>query len=128
MNRQELQKKLNALTNRLLYEKGHVAFVDLFLELGYLDPQGYDDWRRRRLPYLERVIRVNLNKINFIMKTVRSICRERRCRESAAEYRSWGKGRKVTLRFSKSGEPAIERTYSTHFLSPQGDSKQGSPD
>jgi hypothetical protein len=73
----------------------------------------------KRVPYLERVITVNLGTINFIMKTVRQNCRNGNCRESWTGYKSWGKGAKITLRFSKSGEDAIERTYATHFLKPE---------
>ncbi len=118
MNRQKLQGKLSPVTTDLFREKGYVAFVDVFMALGYLDPKDYRDWRMKRVPYLERVIRVNLNTISFIMKSVRKNCRNGGCRESWTGYKSWGKGPKVTLRFSKSGEAAIERTYATHFLKP----------
>ena len=118
MNRQLLQAELSVVTSKLFREKGYIAFVDVFMELGYLDPKEYENWRMKRVPYLERVITTNLNKISFIMKTVRKNCRNGDCKESWTGYRSWGKGRKVTLRFSKSGEEAIERTYATHFLKP----------
>jgi hypothetical protein len=89
------------------------------MELGYLDPREYENWRMKRVPYLERVITVNLGKINFIMKTVRQNCRNAHCRESWTGYKSWGREAKMPLRFSKSGENAIERTYATHFLKPE---------
>ena len=72
----------------------------------------------KRIPYLERVITTSPGKINFVMKTVRTNCRNGHCRESWTGYKSWGKGRKTELRFSKSGETTIERTYATHFLKP----------
>ena len=118
MNRQQLQSKLSGVTSKLFREKGHIAFVDVFVELGYLNPKEYVDWRMKRVPYLESVITANRNKINFIMKTVRKNCREGNCRESWTGYKSWGKGQKAELRFSKSGEISIERTYATHFLKP----------
>jgi hypothetical protein len=118
MNRQQLHSKLSAVTSKLFREKGHIAFVDVFMELGYLDPKEYENWRMKRVPYLERVITTNLGKISFIMKTVRKNCRDGNCRESWTGYKSWGKGKKVELRFSKSGEDSIEHTYATHFLKP----------
>jgi hypothetical protein len=118
MNRQQLQAKLGTVTSELFREKGHVAFVDVFMKLGYLDPKDYESWRMKRVSDLERVITANLSKINFIMKSVRKNCRNGGCRESWTGYKSWGKGRKVVLRFSKSGEESIERTYATHFLKP----------
>jgi len=38
--------------------------------------------------------------------------------ESYTAYKSWGKGEKQTLRFSKSGQQHIETAYTTHFLKP----------
>ncbi|MGF1613588.1 MAG: hypothetical protein ACFCVA_06640 [Gammaproteobacteria bacterium] len=119
MNRHQLQLKLDVVTSKLLREKEHISFVDVFMELGYLDPKEYENWRMKRVPYLERAITANLSKINFIIKTVRKNCRDGNCRESWTGYKSWGKGRKMTLRFSKSAEEAIERTYATHFFKPE---------
>ncbi len=124
MNQQELATKLSTIASDLLRTKGYISFVDVFIQLGYLDPADYEKWRRKRAPCLERLIKVNLNKINFIMKTVRKNCRNGGLKESRTDYRSWGKGAKTTLRFSKSGEEAIERTYATHFLKPNGKKKE----
>ena len=118
MNRRDLEKKLGGVIAKLLQEKGYISFVDLFMELGYLDKKDYEAWRRRRVSCLEKVIRVNLKKINFIMKTVRRNCRNGGLKESWMAYNSWGKGKKMPLRFSRSGERAIERTCATHFLTP----------
>lgn len=123
MNRRDLQKKLGPVTEELLREKGYIAFVDVFMKLGYLDPKDYEAWRMKRVPYLEKVIKVNLGKINFIMKTVRRNCRNGNLKESWTGYKSWGKGQKVWLRFSRSGEEAIEQTYATHFFKPDSAGK-----
>jgi len=115
MNRQQLQEKLGNVVSVLIKEKGRITFVDVFMELGYLDPKDYENWRMKRVPYLERVIKVNLKKISFIMKTLRRLCRGRGMREDLTGYKSWGKGRKLQLQFSKSGKQSIEKTYATHF-------------
>ena len=60
----------------------------------------------------------NDNTSGCINASVRKNCRNGNCRESWTAYKSWGKGKKVELRFSKSGEKAIERTYATHFFKP----------
>ena len=119
MNNQQLEQKLNEVTSALFKEKGYITFVDVFMALGYLDKKDYEGWRMRRVPYLEQVIKVNLGKISFIMKSVRKNCKRGNCRESWTAYHSWGKGKKVPLRFSKSGDKNIEQTYSTHFLKPK---------
>ena len=116
LNRKQLQSKLSTVTSELLKEKGYISFVDVFMKLGYLDFKDYDDWRMKRVPYLERVIKINLVRINFIMKTVRQNSLHGSLKPSWTGYKSWGKGRKIDLRFSKTGDPNIEKTYATHFV------------
>lgn len=118
MNKRELEKKLSPITSGLLREKGYISLIDVFIGLGYLTEKDVESWRMKRIPYLEKSIKVNLGKINFINKTVRENCRKGGLRESHTEYRSWGKGIKVELRFSKSGANNIEALYSTHWLKP----------
>ena len=120
MNRRELQTKLSTVTSALLREKGYISYPDLFMALGYLDQKKYEDWRFRRVSCLERVITTNLARVSFIMKAVRASSLNGRLKPSQTAYRSWGRGPKVPLRFSKSGHPAIEELWATHFLSRRG--------
>ena len=116
LNRKQLQSKLSRVTSELLKEKGYISFVDVFIKLGYLDPKDCENWRMKRVPYLERVIKINLGKINFIMKTVRRNSLHGKLHPSMAGYKSWGKGRKIDLRFSKFGDSNVEKLYATHFV------------
>ena len=99
MNRQQLTTKLSTVTTELLRDKGYISFVEVFMKLGYLDQADYEDWRRMRISHLERVIKVNLSKINFIMRAVRKNSLNGGLRPSWTGYKSWGKGRKTLLRF-----------------------------
>ena len=119
MNNTELQKKPLQTTGPLLEEKGYIAFVDIFMKLGYLDVVDYEKWRRGQIPYLEKVIKVNLKKIQFVLKSVRQNCERGKLKESRTVYKSWGKGPKKSLRFSKTGAQHIEEVYSTHYLRPK---------
>lgn len=123
MNRKELVLKLSGVTSDLFKTKGYLAFVDIFIELGYLSKQDYEKWRFKQIAYLEKALCKNLGSINFIMKTVRQNCRNGKCRESWTGYNSWGKGPSIKLRFSKTGNPNIEQAYATHFLKPTTCSK-----
>ena len=116
MNRQQLSSKISTVTSELLREKEYISFVDLFLKLGYLNPKDYENWRFKRVPDLERVIKVNLSTINFIVKTVCRSSLNGNLKPSWTGYMSWGKGRKIPLRFSKSGDENIEHAYATHFV------------
>jgi hypothetical protein len=122
-NRQDLERALSTITSELLKEKGYLCFVDIFMKLGYLSPSDYENWRLKRISPLERVLNVNLSRINFIMKTVRRNSLNGRLKPSMTVYKSWGKGKKTLLQFSKSGDPRMETAYATHFVK----SKQDDP-
>jgi hypothetical protein len=104
------------VTGPLLREKGYISYVDVFMKLGYLHPKDYENWRRKRVPYLEKVIKVNLGSINFVMKAIRKNSLNGKLKPSWTAYKSWGKGRKIDLRFSKSGDENVEKLYATHFV------------
>jgi hypothetical protein len=116
MNRRELEKKLSPITAELLKEKGYICLIDVFIGLGYLTNKDVESWRRKRIPHLEKVIHVNLAKIGTIINVVAENCRNGGLRESQTAYKSWGKGRKIDLQFSKSGAGHLEALYSTHWL------------
>lgn len=119
MNRKELTSKISTATSNLLKKKGYISFADLFQELGYLSSEDYESWRKGQVPYLEKVIKVNLMRINFIMKSVIKNSRNGKLKESLSSYKKWGKGPKRELRFSKSRDPNIEESYATHFIKRQ---------
>lgn|GEM_PF-591859 len=125
MKKRDLLRKLSTVTGRLLRDKGYISYPDVFQDLGYLDQNDYESWRFRRVPYLEKVVQVNLSRISFIMKTVRRNSLNGKLKPSHTGYVSWGKGRKVRLRFTRRGVPAIEELWATHFvrtkiMSPKG--------
>src|SRR5262245_30058380 len=78
------------------------------MKLDYLSKFDYENWRFQRVSPLERVLRVNLSRINFVMKTVRRNSLNGHLKPSMTVYKSWGKGKKVLLQFSKSGDPTLE--------------------
>lgn len=118
MNRRELTKRLGPVTTMLLEEKGYIAPIDVFVKLGYLSDADVESWRMKKVPYLEKRIGVNLNKISFILGTMAKNCRRGGLKPSRTVYKSWGKGPKRKLQFSKSGLPQLEDTYSTHYIKP----------
>ena len=118
-NRRDLERALSPITSELLKEKGYLCFVDIFMKLGYLSQVDYEHWRLKRVPYLERVLTLNLPTINFVMQTVRRNSLNGHLKPSMTVYKSWGKGKKVLLQFSKSGDPTLEMAYATHFVRPK---------
>ena len=120
---EELSNKLIAVANDLLRAKGYISHVDVFMKLDYLDLKDYNAWRMKQIPYLERVIKVNLGTISFIMKFILKHAEDKGLKESWTDYSSWGKGKRVKLRFSKSGEVTIEKAYANHLVLPKSNNK-----
>lgn len=73
---------------------------------------------------LEGVCTVNLRKLSFIMHQMRVYAEKSGLKPSFCYYKQWGVKKKngqghkpvIPLRFSKSGDPAIERWYATHIV------------
>jgi hypothetical protein len=70
LNRQNLERALSTITAELLKEKGYICFVDILMKLGSLSQSDYENWRLRRVPYLERVLTLNLSSINFMIEFI----------------------------------------------------------
>ena len=96
-----------------------VVFVDVLMRMGSLTRRDYDAWRFGRTSCLERVITVNLAKVNHLLRAFQQHAQAGGLRPSKTVYLSWGKGKKRQLRFSKSGMQNIEESYATHFLKPR---------
>ncbi len=116
LNRQKLIKQTGLAASKLLREKGYISVVEVLMEMGKLSKADYENWRFQRVPYLEKVITVNLSKVNLILKTIQKNAQSSGLKASKTVYTSWGKRPRQVLRFSKSGSPYLEQTYSTHFV------------
>jgi hypothetical protein len=116
MNDGELTAKVNSAMYTLAKSKGYAAPVDVLMEIGVLSKADYENWRFGRTDYLERVCKVNLRKLATINKAMRGYASKQGLKPSWTDYRKWGKGKNIRLRFSKSGDENIERSYATHYV------------
>ena len=124
MNDKELIGKVHSAVYHQCKNRGFAAPVDVLMDVGYLSKQDYENWRYGRVDYLERVCKVNLSKLSLIMREMRSYASKAGLKPSFCYYKRWGtkkkngQGRKpvIPLRFSKSGNPEIERRYATHYV------------
>lgn len=102
-----------------ILESGDVVTpVDVFMGMGLLAKADLEAWRMGRVPYLENVIHCNLEKASRILRILKLHAESSKMKPSPTDYRKWGKGRKIKLRFSKYGVPALEDAYSRHFICP----------
>jgi hypothetical protein len=77
-----------------------------------------ENWRFGRIPYLARVIRYNLTQLSRLLRILGFHCHELNLTASQTAYVKWGQGRRTPLRFTKTGDAALERMYARHFVWP----------
>ena len=117
MNNLDLKNKVIVVGKELIEEKGYLSSIDVLLKLVYLSDKDYENWRFGKVEYLERVCSVNLKKLSTINKTIKVISHQWKLKSSWTAYNKYGKGKKIRLRFSKSGNKRIEEAYATHYVS-----------
>lgn len=95
-----------------------VAPVDVLVGMDLLTRGNVEDWRRGRVPYLERVIQCNLTRLGRLLRILRFHAHDLNLKPSCTAYMRWGKGPKQRLRFTKTGDPKVEDAYATHLVWP----------
>lgn len=120
----DLIDKVHASVYHQCQSRGYATAVDVLIELGILPKQKYEDWRFGRAPYLEAVCTANLHKLSFILHQMSVYAKKAGLKPSVCYYKRWGMKKKggqgakpvLPLRFSKSGDPAVEKSYATHYV------------
>lgn len=104
----------------VLERQESVSPIDVMLQLQRLTPKQVEDWRFARIAYLERVTVGGLGTVNRILRLMGFHAHDLNLIPSQTVYRKWGKGgKRITLRFSKSGEPKLEASWSRHYTCPK---------
>lgn len=118
----ELIGKIHSAVYHQCQRRGYAAPADVLVDVGVLPKEKYKDWRSGRVRYLEVACTCNLKKLSFIMKQIRSYAQRSNLKPSFCYYKRWGVKKKhghkpvIPLRFSKSGNPEIEKAYATHYV------------
>jgi hypothetical protein len=95
-----------------------VTPIDVLIGMELLTRAEVEDWRRGRIPYLERVIRGNLTRLSRLLRILRFHVHDLNLVPSTTVYMRHGKGPRQRLRFTKSGDARLEEAYSRHFIWP----------
>jgi hypothetical protein len=114
----KLERRVAHVAEAALAERKFVTAIDVLIGLGWLPPRRLDEWQQGRVDYLERVVSASLAKITTAMRCLRGWAKARGLKPSETDYVARTRGRQP-LRFSKSGDPEIERAYRTHWISPE---------
>src|SRR6266851_7661442 len=101
----------------LLREKGFVAPLELFIRMDLLSPESVEDWRRGRIPYLEKIIRCNLSKASRILRILRMHAHDLDLKPSLTVYKRWTKGSRPSYGFQRQATTILKMlTPVTSFL------------
>ncbi|MBT7066176.1 MAG: hypothetical protein HN919_07720 [Verrucomicrobia bacterium] len=106
----------------LLKDSDEISPVTIMLQIGNLTPQDYDDWRRGRIPCLERVFQGSLSKANRYLLIIGFHAHDLNMVPSNHTYKQ--SGSKRILRFSRSGDAGVEKSYARHFRWNQSQEKK----
>lgn len=117
-NGSKLEQRVVRAAEAALAQRKFVTAIDVLVGVGWLETRRVDEWRQGRVPYLERVVIASLGKISTAMQCFRRWAKTRGLEPSETAYVARTRDRRP-LRFSKSGDPKIERAYRTHWVSPE---------
>ncbi len=117
-NQKLLERRIVEAAEGILGRKNFVSPIDVLVGIRWLSPSLVDQWRQGRLVCLEDGVSVNLHKLSTAMRFFRSWAMRRGLKPSETAYVASARDRRP-LRFSVSGEDAIERAYRTHWVSPE---------
>jgi len=117
-NRQALAARVAKAAADYLEKYGSVSAIDVMIGIGWLNASHVVDWRSRRIPYLERCIHSNLKRISVAMRQFAAWAKNAGLHPAPINSVARTAAREQ-LRFSKSGEPAIERAWRTIWVSPK---------
>ena len=117
-NRRPLVDRVVSAAEAVLAAQKYVSPIDVLLGIGWLDANSLKRWRQGQIDCLEHAVQTNLPRISEAMRLFRSWAKDKGLLPSETHYVARTPQRQ-TLRFSRSGDPTIERLYRTHWVSPQ---------
>lgn len=118
-NEKALEQRVARAAEAALAHHRFVSAIDVLTGMGLLAATRVEDWRKGRIDFLERVIQGNLKKLSFSMAAFRRWAEAKGLRPSETAYVYRTRAGTRDLQFSKSGDPSIEKSYRTHFVSPE---------
>jgi len=117
-NKVHLADRVARAAEAALAAKSFVSAIDILVGIGWLDPGALERWRRGQIDCLEGAVQANLSRVSEAMRLFRSWATAKGLFASPTEYVA-RTPRRQTLRFSRSGNAAIEASYRTHWVSPE---------
>jgi hypothetical protein len=118
-----LPDRVTRAAQAALDAQGYVSSLDVLLGIGWLNPSTAESWRRGQFTCLEDAVQADPSRVPEAMRLLRSWAKERNLLPSPVQYFSRSVQHQP-LRFSRSGDTAIEEAYRTHWVSQEFSEKK----
>src|SRR5712672_3468962 len=115
-DRRPLADRVTEAAEASLAAQSYASPFHMLLDLGWLDPNSARRWQQGQVACLEDVMQVNPARIAEAMALLRSWAAAKGLPPSEAQY-SARTPQRPALRFTRSGDPDLERQFRTHWLS-----------
>jgi hypothetical protein len=116
--RRSLTERVREAAERTLAAQHYVSFIDVLLRIGWLYPGAPREWQQGRIGCLEDAMQIAPERLLEAMKLLSDWAAAQGLVPSEGGYVARTPTREQ-LRFSKTGNPDIERRYRIHWVSPE---------
>jgi hypothetical protein len=113
-----VEERVVSAAEAALAERQFVAPIHVMMDIGWLQPGPVDRWRQGRVECLEHLAQIDLSKLTAAMGALGRWAERRGLKPSETDYIARTRDRRG-LRFTRSGDPAVERAYRTHWFLPE---------
>ncbi len=110
--------KISRVVAIILEKDKVVRPIDVLIGMQLLSRSDLEEWRRGRVPYLEKVIDCNLTRLSRLLRILQFHVHDLNLVPSDATYIRPDRGQERHLRFTKTGDAKLEKAYSMHFTWP----------
>jgi hypothetical protein len=117
-NPRPLDERVTEAAEVALAHQKYVTAVDVLLGVGWLPPSLLKQWERGQAACLEETMQVNPLTLSEALRLLQAWAERNGLAPSETEYVARTPQRQV-LRFSRSGDAAVERLYRTRWVSPE---------
>ncbi|HEX4253852.1 MAG TPA: DUF2293 domain-containing protein [Streptosporangiaceae bacterium] len=123
MSRTSLERRVETAAEEALARRNFVTMVDVCIGIGWLTSSHVDRWRQGRVPDLESSLPVHGEKLARIPVALQHWAKAKALEAVETDYVAASRDRHH-LRFTTASDPATERAWRTHWVSPELSARQ----
>ena len=91
VSKEKIELIVRKHAKELINEKGYISPIDLLVKMGRVTPKQVEDWRMKKIPYLEPVTVGSPGKLIHTLHILKNLAKEQNLKASITVYSSWDK-------------------------------------